>query len=69
MCSSDLGFAVDASGFSNALQGGQWSVSASGNGLDLVFQAAAVPEPQSLVMLLAGLAGLAALGRVRRRRG
>ena len=63
------GFAVDASGFSNALQGGQWSVSASGNGLDLVFQAAAVPEPQSLVMLLAGLAGLAALGRVRRRRG
>ena len=60
-------FHVDASGFSNALQGGQWSVATSGNGLDLVFAAAAVPEPQSLAMLLAGLTGLAALGRARRR--
>lgn len=62
-------FQVDTRGFSNALQGGHWSVASSDNGLDLVFQAAAVPEPQSLVMLLAGLAGLAALGRARRRRG
>jgi len=61
-------FQVDASGFSNALQGGQWSVATAGNGLDLVFQAAAVPEPQSVAMWLAGLAGLAALGRARRRR-
>lgn len=58
-------FLIDSSGFSNGLLGGQWFVATSATGLDLVFQAAAVPEPQSAAMLLAGLAALAALRRRR----
>lgn len=65
--SSDL-FTIDASGFSNALQGGSWSVAASGNELALNFTAVAapVPEPRADLMLLAGLLGVGFMARKRR---
>lgn len=65
--SSDL-FTIDASGFSNALHGGSWSVAASGNELALNFTAVAapVPEPRAALMLLAGLLGVGFMARKRR---
>ncbi len=50
-------FTVNTSGFSNALNGGTWSLAASGNNLDLTFTASAIPEPSTYAAIL----GLAAL--------
>ena len=58
-------FAVNASGFENATDGGTFSVVQDGNNLDLDFNP--VPEPGTWVLLLVG-AGGALLG-VRRQRG
>lgn len=43
----------------NNLQGGTFSLQVSGNDLDLVFQAAPIPEPGTWTMILLGLGGLA----------
>jgi autotransporter-associated beta strand protein len=59
-------FLLDASGFSNALNDGAWSLSLAGNDLRLNFTAAAVPEPAGYVLLLGGLALVG--GAARRRR-
>lgn len=51
-------FSIDSSGFANAFHGGQWAVSVSASGHSLMLDytaAAAVPETQSLALLLAGL--------------
>jgi T5SS/PEP-CTERM-associated repeat protein/autotransporter-associated beta strand protein len=57
-------FSVDPSGFANAA-GGAWSVSVSASGHDLLldYTAAAVPEPQSLALVLAGLLVVGARAR------
>jgi fibronectin-binding autotransporter adhesin len=61
-------FVIDATGFSNATNGGTWSLVAVGNNLNLNFTASAIPEPSTY----AALAGVCALGlaawRKRRRR-
>lgn len=62
---SSAEFLIDGSGFANPLDGGHWSVSASGNSLNLNFTAA-VPEPGSYVMLLAGLLVVGSVANRRR---
>jgi autotransporter-associated beta strand protein len=57
---------LDASGFSNALHGGSWSLNVQGGQLALNFTAAPVPEPEQLGMLLAGLAAIGYAARRRR---
>jgi hypothetical protein len=58
-------FALDSSGFANNLDGGQWSIAAVGSDLKLQFTAA-VPEPASYALMLAGLLGLGLARRHRR---
>lgn len=58
-------FAINASGFTNALNGGTWSVAQNGQNVDLVFTA--IPEPSTYAALL-GLAALALAGWRRTRR-
>ena len=60
-------FAVDSSGFANNLYGGVWTIAAVGNDLNLQFTAA-VPEPGSYALMLAGLVGLVGFRRVQRLR-
>jgi autotransporter-associated beta strand protein len=59
-------FAIDATGFTNDLNGGSWSLALSENTLNLNFTAAVVPEPATATTL-AGLFTLA-LAALRRRR-
>lgn len=60
-------FTLNTSSFSNALDGGTWSLAQSGNHLNLNFTASAIPEP-STYAALAGLAALALAVHLRRRR-
>ena len=53
-------------GFTNALNGGNWSLAVVGNSLDLNFTASAIPEPSTYALGLGAAAlGLAALRRRR----
>jgi hypothetical protein len=57
-------FSIDSSSFANAFYGGLWSVSVTDHSLMLDYTAAAaVPEPQSLALLLAGLLAVCAKAR------
>lgn len=60
-------FTVNTTGFQNALNGGQFFVTQSGNDLLLNFAGVAVPEPSSLAICLIGIVGLA-LRHIRPRR-
>jgi fibronectin-binding autotransporter adhesin len=63
-------FVIDATGFSNATNGGTWSLTAVGNDLNLNFTASAIPEPSTYAALAGTFAlGLAACRKRRRRQG
>mgnify|MGYP000443884902 CR=1 FL=1 len=51
-------FTLNTSGFSNALDGGTWSLAQSGNNLNLNYTASAIPEPSTYAAIL-GAAALA----------
>lgn len=59
-------FAIDATGFTNELNGGSWSLALSENTLNLNFTAAVVPEPATATTL-AGLLALTFAATNRRR--
>ncbi|WP_438481951.1 autotransporter-associated beta strand repeat-containing protein [Oleiharenicola lentus] len=44
-------FTINASGFTNTLNGGSWNLSQVGNNLNLNFAAAAIPEPSTYAMI------------------
>jgi fibronectin-binding autotransporter adhesin len=60
-------FTLDTAGFTNALNGGAWTIAQSGNNLNLNFTASAIPEPSTYAALL-GACALALACRKRRRR-
>ena len=60
-------FAIDSSGFRNASFGGHWAVAVTGQDLTLNFTAA-VPEPGTYALFLAGLLVLGAAGQRQRLR-
>jgi autotransporter-associated beta strand protein len=59
-------FSLDSSAFSNTL-GGTFSITQSGNSLLLNFTPAAVPEPSTWALLVAGLGAVTVISRRRRR--
>jgi autotransporter-associated beta strand protein len=63
---NSLDFSVNTSGFQNPLNGGSFLVSENGNALDLNFTP--VPEPSTLILMLAGMAAISARIRSSKRR-
>jgi autotransporter-associated beta strand protein len=59
---NSLDFSVNTSGFQNSLNGGSFFFSENGSALDLNFTP--VPEPSTLILMLAGMAAIGA--RIRR---
>jgi len=64
---SSSAFTLDTAGFTNALNGGSWSIGTAGNDLNLTFTASAIPEPSTYAALL-GAAALALAAHRRRRK-